>query len=45
VPSLSEVGIVPSVSLLAFEKLPFQFYLDLLAGKREGVFRDFQPKP
>ncbi len=39
------MGIVPNVALLAFEKIPSKFYLDLL-GKKSSLdaFKDYRPK-
>ena len=39
------MGIVPNVSLLAFEKIPQKFYSDILLNKSESIFKDIQAKP
>jgi hypothetical protein len=39
------MGIVPNVSLLAFEKIPQKFYSDVLLNKTDNTFKDIQAKP
>ena len=40
-----DMGIVPNVSLLAFEKIPQKFYSDMLLNKTDNAFKDIQAKP
>jgi len=40
-----DMGIVPNVSLLAFEKIPQKFYSDVLLNKTDNTFKDIQAKP
>lgn len=38
----SDVGVVPNISLLAFEKIPTRYYYDLLKEKNDDSYKDYQ---
>lgn len=38
-----DIGIVPNLSLLAFEKIPIKVYHELISSKLDDGFKDFQP--
>jgi len=37
-----DLGIVPNISLIAFEKIHLKVYYDLLKQKPENEFKDYQ---